>query len=414
LNIVFNTFFIERIGGIETYKNELALGLSELGHKVTMFDISLSKNPKDPKKLSFRTEEQFKKYLDLMKESDVVIFTHPCPHLNTSFSDTSWYRCYNELKQTKVAIFHETLAQRYYPWIKNVKIDKYIAVQSKAVISIKYTNAKDYLISNHPLDLIDIDLWKKDVKNLQFIAPHQWKIWKRMHLLIKSIPLLNNVKVNSFYNNRGGEFYRMRMASYYDTDIYNNGKMTHSQKILLEYINCKNEKDKKMMEKIHGIVESYLKYKDILKKAIDSKNLLIHDYVPRSDLINFFKNSLGIIDLSTYEGYGKKLPSLTSINYSVLEGMKYACVPIVCNTSIQEPFTKDNFVVIPEGNIPQDLAKVLNTFDYSKYETLIKVNQQILRQHYDRKIVAKNIMDYIEGKIEGKKINTRTLLSIYD
>ena len=317
LKIAVNLFEISKIGGIWTFQRNLVDGLKKLGCHVEEFFLTLSKKPVRElnrkegidegitklKPLGFRTEKALKDYYEQMEQFDAVIFTHPCPHINKAYSDISWKKCY-ELDIPKIAVFHEGLAETHYPWIRQAKIDFAVAVQKKATLSLDFLSPEvKKAVIYHPLNLDDM-LYDYSIKREELIAPHQFKSWKRMHVVIKAIPSLKYVV---HVTGKGTEYHYMRRVSYPFEDF---GKKPSKATIQLRQILSGKWKGKTKPV----IYEKYLEYGTIWKDAEGSGKLAYHGILPKRELINLFRISMAVIDVSYGElGTNSKRNTLISL-----------------------------------------------------------------------------------------------------
>ena len=389
MKIAINLFEVRKIGGIWTFQKNLVEGLRKLGHQVDEYYILSNKKYLENKKkiergefqedvslnrLGFMTDEMQKQYKQVMQNYDAIIFTHPCPHLNKSFSSKNWTSCY-DLDKPIITIFHDTCAEPYYHWIKEVsnKITVAVAVQPKAFISIDYAKIKNYTMIYHPFNLEDMytDFTSREK---WIISPHQFKSWKRLDIIINAFIGLQN--------------WQLHMFSY-------------------------------------GSLQAYWKYEDFWKKAVEN-GLVYHGVTPSAEIIETFKKSQVIVDLSYGEfgrHYAKQYPKMTNINYALLEGIKYGVLPFVSKHAIQHPFTSENFIVIPESDnlhMIKTLRDTLQNINYEDYIDMLKTNQQILKENYDNVKIAKKYENLLLGKYDvvdynkllGKK-QAKTLLMLY-
>lgn len=408
------------MGGVWTLHRHLADGLKQIGHDVDEYLIPLHRSQKEfswnradvgteinqLKPLGFRSALMLQEYKQTMEKYDVVIFTNPCPHITKSYKDKSWQQCY-DINAFKIAIFHEPLAEGHYPWIKDVPIDHAVAVQPKAWLSTEILDRRiPRSMIRHPMELDDMLEVSEEVleaKKKECICPHQFRSWKRMDDVIRAIPLCER-PIHVF--GKGTEYYYMRRASYPYRD--EGKKSTKSTLFLRECLESDKSKEtiRKIAEKFGITASVWSQYKRYLpslwKDAVESGNLQYHGFATREELIKCFKQCTGVIDISSIEHIReikKDYDKFYAMNYSSLEGMKYSCVPFLSRYAYLEPFTNKNVVEIPEQSLSINLAHEIGKFDFDNCLEMLIENQRLLRFYFDKKVVAQQYMDLVDGRV---------------
>lgn len=360
MKIAMNLFPIANIGGILTTQRNLKVGLEKLGHEVKEFYITTNKNTlpvKDCKVLGFEKTTWLNEYKQTMEEFDVVIFSHPCPTLNKNYNRKGWQECY-KISSKIISIFHDPYWSTNYPWIKDVfnKITKIACIQQKSFNSLGYFLPVKKQIINHPLDLDDMGKYRDSKEDL-VISPHQFKTWKHIDIFIRAIPFIeNSIK----------------------KEVYNDG-------IVKAFMSGQKRKDEYKDANNNWIWEESLKY-GMIDKGIVSTEEIKNAYIRQKCTIS----------LSTGE-LGSKIGG-RSIDYSILECMKYGGVPICRFFSVVPPmFKNDNFVLLDENNLISSTAEKINHViqKFDSFNSMIDINFEVLKNNYDSAIVAKRVLEGI-------------------
>jgi glycosyltransferase involved in cell wall biosynthesis len=397
---------ISKTGGITTVRRELKDGLIKLGHIADDYYIPDTQTTELKRKdgyfkdftkvLNYKTPEQIAEYKNIMTNYDTVIFVVPCPTQNRKevkamdpTEARKWQECYN-ISARIISIFHDPSWRRGYSWIEEMfpKIDKIVCIQEKAyyslvppvkpVVSKKRSLFDDdddvpvvekpihpnIIICNHPLSLDDMGTYK-ELKEDLVISPHQFKPWKHIEEFIKSVPIITqSIK----------------------KEVFNTGQ---------EY-NDMNPVDKTNPKSIEtGKKKGYLKSDGtwIWQNAL-SVGMNYRAFVSKEELNLAFKRSKCMVDLSVGESGTKT--GYPSVNYSVLEAIKYGSVPVVRMQSVlPRIWSPLDFYVVEEPNLVEATARAVNDIckNYGNYEQMIKGAQEKLKIHYDNKVVAKKILE---------------------
>lgn len=411
-------FAVSKMGGIWTFHKEIVAGFRDAGYQVQDFLITNKERVgkrhirrertmqiEDEgilkmRELGFRSKLLLEQYKNVMSVYDVVLFTHACPHETKGFDDDAWMQCYN-IPQVKIAAFHDAMADSHYNWVRKAKIDYAVAVQPRCLLSTRILKKEiPVMLSRHPMDLSDMynDFNNRDDS---IIAPHQFRTWKRMEEIIRAVPKINR-KVHIF--GLGTEFFYMQRCSYPYLRLSAEREDSKATKILQEYLKSGEEEEDEGGH-IPMIIKKYHQYGDIWKQAMDH-GMVHHQVAPRNELVAQFKKSVGVIDISTGE-FGKRLsrihPHFSLQNYSMLEGIKYGCMPIVARFHIQYPFDRESFLVAEEDDIVGNTAKCANFEFDDKIRGRILRNQILLKKYFNRRDIAQSYIDFVNGKIEPLK-----------
>lgn len=391
MKIALNLFDISKIGGILTVHNELKDGLRKLGHIVEDYWISLNTTrlPEVPEGftgvLGFQRPEWIEAYNKKMSDCDIIIFSHPCP-TEASCDNRKWQELYKTGKRN-IVMWHDPIWKDHYPWIKEVfpQIDKICCIQEKAYYSLiqdvvpkpKSKSLFDFddepmgvessgavhnniQIVNHPLSLDDMGLYTERKENLVLSPQYTFKSWKHVDDLIRAVPMISkDIKIE--ISGLGTEYYYMAGSLEKRKDKYRNSDGTYIWDNALKHPGFKHLVDKTRQ-------------------------------VRREVLIESFKRAKCVVDLSVGERGSKT--GFPSMNYTVLEAIKYGCVPIVRKQSvIPRIWEESDFMIVDEPNLIGSVAKAVDTFCvYSIQENMILKAQKKLKDHYDNKIVARNVI----------------------
>ena len=192
MNISLLTFDIIDVGGIDTVRKNLKIGLQRLGHQVTDYFVSynvkkLPTKPSYDKSIGFMTTEFLSQFKREMLDKDLLIFVNQSPTKTKSFDSDKWMELYKTGKPN-ISIVHDPLFERHYKWFLDVKpyITGVACIQQCAYrIMSKYFD--DVITTNHFLDLSDMGLYD-NLKEDLVICPHVFKKWKHIDLFIRAIP----------------------------------------------------------------------------------------------------------------------------------------------------------------------------------------------------------------------------------
>jgi len=399
MRIAINEFEISKVGGITTVRKELKDGLIKLGHITDDFYIPDTQTTdlkrkdgyfKDfTKVLNYRSPEQIAEYKRIMANYDVVIFVVPCPTQDRKEVKAmdqkearKWQECYN-IPARIISIFHDPFWRDGYGWIQEVflKIDKIACIQEKAYYSLVpevkapvrksrslFDDDNDVpqeikpihpniIICNHPLNLDNMGMYKEMKENL-VISPSQFKTWKNIDQFIRAIPL---------------------MDSSIKKEVFNGG---------LEY-HYMNPIDKAKVKPKYTNPDGTWIWENGLKAGMNYRS-----FVPKEELDMAFKHAKVMVDLSVGESGTKT--GYPSVNYVILEAIKYGAVPVVRMQSVlPRIWSPLDFRIVEEPDLVNSTAKAVNEIcnNFEKYEQMIKCAQEKLRIHYDNKVVAQKVIE---------------------
>lgn len=343
---------ISMIGGIRTLSVELKKGLEENGVDCDIIYLSKSgsvgkrgENAFATKFYGYGKEKELKAFAEYAKKCDAIIWMD-IPHKNKSFNETDWQKCFlDDVKN--IVIYHDTLATSY-AWVSHIadKIYAHVGVQEKTEYSFEKLKYDDFVIIRHPLGTdYDNSLYQK--KEDIIIAPHQWKSWKRMQILIQSC-----------------------VQQKYPTYTFNCGIIR-----------------RKMSSTQPRFAEEY----KIWKGSIDSGKHIYAGFVSFDVLEDYFRRAKTIIDISRGElGSRTNKPNM---NYSMLEGMLHRCMPVISYHQRQFPhFPSENKYMVDEGDLINSIAK-MNDLSIEEYNTpeaqkVLDLNQKFVVDHFNRKKIA--------------------------
>jgi len=389
---------ISKTGGITTVRRELKDGLIKLGHITDDYYIpdtlTTDLKRKDgyfkdfTKVLNYKTPEQISEYKKIMENYDIVIFVVPCPTQDRKEIKAMdpkearlWQECYN-IKSRIIVIFHDPFWKDGYNWVQEVfpKIDKICCIQEKAYYSlvpeVKVSVSKkrslfdddnetpqeikpihpNIIICNHPLNLDGMGMYKEIKENL-VISPSQFKTWKNIDQFIRAIP---------------------QMDSSIKKEVFNGG---------LEY-HYMNPIDKAKVKSKYTNPDGTWIWENGLKTGMNYRG-----FVPKEDLNLALKRAKCMVDLSVGESGTKT--GYPSVNYVILEAIKYGAVPIVRMQSvIPRIWSPLDFFIVEEPNLIESVSSAVNDVcnNYERYEQMVKGAQEKLKMYYDNKVVAQKVI----------------------
>lgn len=365
-----------KMGGILTVHSNLKLGFEKLGYEVVDYYLTDNKNkisaPKDQtgksqycqgRALGIR-EQHIRSSVSEISKYPIVVYDAPAPSLNKAFNDPSWQKLYSSLNKKgckQISLWHDPFWKDYYPWVDEIHscIDVVGAIQSKAYDNLPESLMDKAFICNHPLSLVGMGEYGTCKEDL-VISPHQFKSWKKIHLFIQGVPEIcrRNVKVEVF--NGGIEYWFMA------------GSLAK----------------RKPKYKVNG--------KWIWDEAIKS-GMNYRGTVSSTEIEAAFKRQKCVVDLSVGELGGRKGKDYRSLNYSVLECMKYGGVPVTRFYSTLPPFTNENFLIVDEEQIVQSTSTLcldaVKNYNTLKLKAMRSCNRDILLEHYEASKVAKSLIE---------------------
>lgn len=398
MRIAVNLFMISRIGGIETGHNTIADAFRRLGHEVDTFFISENKKVLTPMygckyAAGYMTEEHRRQYEQMMSKYDLVVFSHPCPIKNSSYSTDLWKHCYNSLKCPVIVMWWENQWRRRYAWIRDVmpKISLNVATQEKA-FSVMQEFPNVHLV-RHPTDLSGLGEYTEQKQDM-VISPHQFKTWKHLDLFIRAIPKMSCAK--EIYGD-GTELAHMR-ARYRDNayQYFWGGVDDANTRNNAAVLGLK-------LGTFIGRRERMLKYSYpdgswIWETALAS-NTKFFGYTDNRTVCEAMKRAKCCVDLSIGEGGSNNdLKTFVNINYAVIEAMTYGAVPIVRKYAVIKDLTdNDNVLVVDDNNIIDSTAEKVNEVveNFSSYRSMIRRNHEMLRKNFDHVKIAKKYLDLL-------------------
>jgi len=405
MKIAINLFDISKIGGIMTVHTELKNGLQKNGHVVDDYWISLNTTrlpertslPEEMRKctgiLGFLKSEWITEYKRKMEEYDIIIFTHPCP-TEASCESRKWQELYIPEKRN-IVIWHDPIWKDHYPWIQEVfpKIDKIACIQEKAYYSlvpeIKAPVRKsrslfdddndvpqeikpihpNIIICNHPLNLDNMGLYKDKKEKMVLSSQFFFKAWKNVDKFIRAIPQING-DINVEISGLGTDYYYMAGSE------KNRAKMGNK---------FKNSND----EYIWDVAIKHSGFRHIIGMGASGGKT----QASKSVVEDAFVRAKCVVDLSVGESGTKT--GYRSMNYVVLEAIKYGCVPIVRMQSILEKIWSPlDFYIVEEPDLVNSTARAVNEIcnNFENYEQMIFGSQKKLKEYYSNEIVAQKVI----------------------
>ncbi len=237
--ITIVTWELLEMGGINRVIGGFQSGLAKLGHEVRTFHgnknghLRLSQEHYTlmtkwyrpmSENLGWTNFEQLKDYRECVKESDLVLIIHPCPHPTKSGAgdDTRWQRIYEIPYKAKVPVailFTDNLWDRLYPWIIDIIDD------DRAVCLYNNYNAKfdamDRLphpsqFIHYPMDFNEVIHYKSRKIDVSWLP--QWKKWKGIYQFIEALSNKSG-RLNTVLFNSGIEYYNIRKTSQWEKAI---------------------------------------------------------------------------------------------------------------------------------------------------------------------------------------------------
>ena len=126
MKIAFLAFPLGKVGGVITVSNFLIEGLGLIGCKVDKYFLTTNKKRKPENNefeydrvLGFENKEWLDEYNEVIKDYDLLIFAHACPHQLKNYQSTKWMACYNN-DIPKIAFIHDNYFEKYYPWFRKI------------------------------------------------------------------------------------------------------------------------------------------------------------------------------------------------------------------------------------------------------------------------------------------------------
>ena len=206
MKIAFLAFPLGKVGGVFTTSGFLADGLEKLGHQVDKYFLTTNKKRKPEKNefgyknvLGFENEEWLEEYREVIKDYDLLLFVHACPHQLKSYTSTNWVECFNNDKP-KMAYIRDNYFEKYYSWfrkIPNVYNVKIICPYQAQFDSIKSLTAMKKIIDNpnYPTEQGLHTELKEDI----VVDHNNWKSCKHKEILLDRAHEINDAfKVISF------------------------------------------------------------------------------------------------------------------------------------------------------------------------------------------------------------------------
>ena len=221
---------ILEMGGINSLIMGFQSGFPKLGYEVVTYHATKNGRLKlleddfvlntkwfrpKAKNLGWDNKEQVKQYRKDVKESDLVLSIHGCPHPTKSGAkgDFGWQKLYDIPKKYKVPIvlqFTDNLWDRSYKWIQDV-------IDNKVTIIYGLYNTGFSSLSKLSEDLHFID-WPIDFdtayppqkqRKIDACWMPQWKKWKGIYELINQLAVEPDAFRTVFFNS-GIEYYNIR------------------------------------------------------------------------------------------------------------------------------------------------------------------------------------------------------------
>lgn len=360
MKILMVMFPMSLEGGIKTHAIQLRKGLEENGANVKIgYCTKTGRGKSEIADFHFSWQDtKISAYKNYVKDVDAVIFESTCPHITKAFTDTGWQKLFDTGK-TNLVVFHDPYAEKYYPWIKDVK-DKihhsiYGGEMMKHSSDIAGCESSHFIPS--PIDTTrkNIDLSEKENFSLM---PHQWKSWKRHYDVLLSI---------------------------------------EQQKYPVVATHCGINR-----RKWASNMSAFKEKRIIWDKAINSGMFQYKGIVPYAEVVDLFEKAKVVIDISKPGvGAGKKRVFFSLVNISTLEGMMNGCSPVVSENIANFPnFPRENSYVINEkdtvDSIPKMCASAIENYcdDLKKLEANIKW----VEENFNRKKIARQFLDVLDQK----------------
>lgn len=365
-----------KMGGILTVHTNVVRGLQLLGHEVTDYYLSPNTTRVTPytddtcatlccegRSLGIRSRF-IKETIAMLQKYDVVIYSHPAPAKNRSFQDETWKLLFERLaKQVhQIVLWHDPFWRQYYPWVEDVlcHVEVIGSIQEKAQRTLPESVLDRAFVCNHPLDLRGMGEHSSTKENL-VILPHQFKSWKKIHLFIAGVPQIpKKIRV---------EVYSKGIERYYMAGSLAKRKSRY-------------KKDGKWI------------WDEAIKAGMQYLGVVSSEQIQQA-----YKRQRCVVDLSVGELGTKKGISYRSINYAVLECMKYGGVPVVQFYSVLPPFEEGNFLVVDHNDIVQSTidctTQAVLEHGCKRLREMRAENRRVLNKHYACQNVVSSLLERI-------------------
>jgi glycosyltransferase involved in cell wall biosynthesis len=277
----------------------------------------------------------------------------------------------------QLAVIHEGNAQDHYPWISLVSdyIDALVCVSPVAVGATNGIPIPRILIPN-PHDLSEEAFWDEDERWQGFLSVQNFKRWKRVDDLVRSIPFIDNDLMKY-------------VAGYGIEQRY----MVSKTKVKPEYL-CEDE--------IPG-----WEGKPIWDRAIAHKMAWLGP-ISATTRDQIMRRVTCVVDSS----YSRRYSKFGGIfNRTIIEAMRCGAIPIVVNFGISNNSKGDNGIFIPNENIlvlkytdsPQEYGQQIEAFCREEGYDREFMQQQNLKllEWFRAERVAQQYLDLIAGRIKG-------------
>lgn len=205
MRIAFCLWPISQEGGLATRTAALVSVARECGHDATFIRLSYSGHREGRAESVEATASGLRMHgqrlsieddclLDTLMELeayDVLVFTHPCPHLSdTQRAVKNWRSVYRETAARKIAYFSDAFVQDYYPWIQDVQGTFSPVATNDSAARHATAFLQETVRTARQVFVFDPDEPVAEKENLVVWAP-AWRSWKGVRKFVDAVPAIN-------------------------------------------------------------------------------------------------------------------------------------------------------------------------------------------------------------------------------
>lgn len=416
MKIALVLYPINDLGGIINHVENLAFGLRELGHEVSLHilywqntfkrgysDDALIKSPgwvrgafcavhqqlgwnafPWKQKLSYKGPENLKKTKEILSKYDLVIWEVPVPSKSkANIGNFDWTSLYSSCNKN-IAVLHDGNLFNI-PWIFGIrKFFKGIACVHECSFNLGNNLDVPRSLILNPQDLTGIEeLYTYPKRTPGFLSLQVFKSWKHVDDLIRAIPYINP-SLKKYV--AGGGIEQRYMVS--------------KNKTKEKYF-CKTEYDPDLST-----------YFETSKVRIWERAVVYGmEYL---GFISSFKRDLflgnvrTLVDSSWSKNYNQHG---SHFNRVIVDAIRMGAIPIAVNLGMSRDESGEglifkpgkNYIMIPYGISPKEYGKIIEYGSFlsdSEFKYFLENNYEILRS-FDRRKIAQDFIDLSNKKACG-------------
>lgn len=387
MKILMTIFEIMDYGGIVNHVELLARGLKELGHEVTA--VILRANETAPRvnkadsevvgtyrsqvankvntitgwygitTMGYHGKTANKAWRKYAEGFDGIIHQLPVPKADAG----GWWKKLYTVDVPQVAIAHDAHFRTMYPHMIDIA-DRLVGVSVTNPAGYAalehYPGARCFIGAPHvPRDWDDEQEWTKRPR--RFVSAHVWKAWKHMDLVLRALPILDDLDVENVIGGDGIEGRYMRSKD-----------------------KCKP------------------RYRGIWKRAMKANMNYLALVSPNRIMKEYF-NARVMVDLS----YSKKFEALGNhFNRSTIEAYNGGCVPLVIHENMRDEtgifIPGKHYLGIKWSKATPNLVaeRIYNAvhLPHKEAEIIVREGRELLTKHFDYRVSAQGFVDLLAGK----------------